>query len=110
MGWGPVQGAGTQTPISQSSAGPVPRGVLGDRGLTQSPCALPQFPHPKQAGLGLGGPGDSPQEVAEGVEETGEHGQEHQLRENGVSVGVSMGVSVGLPPTPTSFSWQPPTT
>lgn len=86
------------------------------------PCEVPAAgpPHPGMLCLSfpmrleLSGSRDSLQEVAEGIEEAGEHRQQHQLQENR-GVREAMGVPwVSLGPwgsmVPTSFSCLPPTT
>ena len=123
--WSPpgVKGAGTWSPAIPEQRWPrvpPPRGVEG-QGVSPTPGPTTPRPAsvspPEAQGSGGASPGVSPQEVAEGVEEAGEHGRQHQLWETGgASAGLwggprGRGGSPGLPPTPfTSFSWQPPTT
>lgn len=94
---------------SQRGTGSVPPRALGDRGFMPAHancCPVPclSFPIRGTWVWGSGGPGDSPQEVAEGVEEAGEHGRQHQLRENwGVSEATGVPRTACFPPPPQTY-------
>lgn len=101
-----MQGAGTRTAAIPKQHWPHPtRGIRGQGVHTSPQCHLgraaalyPASVSPPEA-LGFG---DSPQEVAEGVEEAGEHGRQHQLWEDG-GVSGGRGGSLGLPPPPHTY-------